>query len=165
VKCAVHTDVETNLRCGKCGKPICPKCVVQTPVGARCSTCANLKKLPVFEIPKTFYLRAVGAGLGISTALGALWYFIAEQGVLNYVLFEALVAVAVGYAIGEVVSLSVNRKRGRGLQVIGGVCVVISFVVRGLIETPNLEFFDMFLNVYLLLALVISVAFAVGRLH
>lgn len=165
MKCAVHPDVETNLRCGKCGKPICPRCVVQTPVGARCPTCANLKKLPVFEIPKTFYLRAVGAGLGISVALGALWYFIAEQGLLNFIFFEVLLAIAIGYAIGEVVSLSVNRKRSRGLQVIGGVGVVISFVVRGLIDTPSLEFFDMFLDVYLLVALVISVAIAVGRLH
>ena len=40
-----------------------------------------------------------------------------------------LLAAGFGYAIGEVISLSVNRKRGRGLTVIGGVAVVISYVI------------------------------------
>ncbi len=35
MKCATHPEVDTNLRCGKCGKPICLRCLVQTPVGDR----------------------------------------------------------------------------------------------------------------------------------
>lgn len=44
MRCALDPDTETNLTCGKCGQPICPKCLVQTPVGARCPQCAALKQ-------------------------------------------------------------------------------------------------------------------------
>ncbi|MBL8128361.1 MAG: hypothetical protein JNM64_12030 [Chloroflexia bacterium] len=35
VPCAEHQEVETRLRCSRCGKPICPRCAVRTPVGMR----------------------------------------------------------------------------------------------------------------------------------
>ena len=43
--------------------------------------------------------------------------------------FNLLLAPAAGYAIGEVVSLSVNRKRGRGLATVAAIAVVISYLV------------------------------------
>ena len=33
-RCSYHPEVETGLACGKCGTYICPRCMVQTPVGA-----------------------------------------------------------------------------------------------------------------------------------
>ncbi len=41
-----------------------------------------------------------------------------------------LLAPGAGYTIGEVVGLSINRKRGIGLAVVGGVAVVISYIVN-----------------------------------
>ena len=49
VPCATHPSVQTALRCGRCDTPICPKCLVMTPVGARCRACARLKKAKVFR--------------------------------------------------------------------------------------------------------------------
>lgn len=40
-----------------------------------------------------------------------------------------LLAPGAGYAIGEAVSLSVNRKRSTGVAVIGGMAVAISYIV------------------------------------
>ena len=37
--CANHPDVETLLRCNRCGKPICLKCATLTDVGYRCNEC------------------------------------------------------------------------------------------------------------------------------
>src|SRR5688572_1451926 len=37
--CAIHTSVETTLRCNKCGRYMCVKCAVRTPVGYRCKQC------------------------------------------------------------------------------------------------------------------------------
>ena len=73
MRCATHPDVETNLRCGKCGKLICPKCMVQTPVGARCKQCARLYKLPTYRVPAAYYLRAIGAALGMAIVCGIIW--------------------------------------------------------------------------------------------
>ncbi len=39
-----------------------------------------------------------------------------------------MIGAAVGYGIGEGISLSVNRKCGTGLAVIGGLAVVLSYL-------------------------------------
>ncbi|MBA7697905.1 hypothetical protein ES703_106577 [subsurface metagenome] len=127
MKCAAHPRVETNLRCGKCGKPICPKCMVQTPVGARCPECARLYKLPTYRVSTAYYLRAAGTALGMAIVCGVIW------GVVNLFLpfffLNLLLGAGVGYAIGEVVGLAVNRKRGRGLAAVAGAGVAISYLV------------------------------------
>jgi hypothetical protein len=127
MKCAAHPRVETNLRCGKCGKPICPKCMVQTPVGARCPECARLYKLPTYRVSTAYYLRAAGTALGIAIVCGVIWGVVSLF--LPFFILNLLLGAGVGYAIGEVVSLAVNRKRGRGLATVAGAGVVISYLV------------------------------------
>ncbi|WJW66975.1 hypothetical protein OZ401_000221 [Candidatus Chlorohelix allophototropha] len=39
--CKRHPTIETGLKCGRCGTPICPRCMVYTPVGVRCPDCAR----------------------------------------------------------------------------------------------------------------------------
>ena len=126
MKCAYHPEVETNLRCGKCGKPICPKCMVQTPVGARCPDCAGLYRLPTYSVSTQYYLRAIGTGLGMAIVCGLLWGVVGGWLPFN---LNLLLAPGIGYAIGEVTSLSVNRKRGTGLAVVAGVGVAISYLL------------------------------------
>jgi len=60
-------------------------------------------------------------------ACGAAWW--AVRSVMGVPYFNFLLAAGFGYAIGEVVSRSVNRKRGRWLAFIAGTGVVISFVI------------------------------------
>ena len=74
-------------------------------------------------------------------------------------------ALGIGYAIGESISLSVNRKRGRGLQLIAGLSMVVSYVVRSLLETPHLGFLNTFVNLFGLIALVLGIIVAVSRLR
>ncbi len=126
MKCAYHPNVETNLRCGKCDKPICPKCMVQTPVGARCRDCAGLDKLPTFRVSTRYYLIAAGTALGMAIACGAVWGLI--EWLVPVFSLNILLAPAAGYAIGEVTSLAVNRKRGTGLAVVGGIAAVVSYI-------------------------------------
>ncbi len=110
MKCSAHPDIDTNLACGRCGTPICPKCLVQTPVGARCSKCAGLKRLPTYEISLRQYLKVVGVGLGFSIVLGIAWAWL--WGFVSF--FNFLLAIGVGCAVAEVLSLSANRKRTDG---------------------------------------------------
>jgi hypothetical protein len=127
LRCATHPDVETNLRCGKCGKLICPKCLVQTPVGSRCRDCAKLYKLPTYRLSTPYYFRAIGTALGMAVVVGLAWGFV--NSLFSFIYLNLIIAAGVGYAIGEVVSLSVNRKRGIPLAVIGSVAVVIGYLV------------------------------------
>ena len=169
MRCATHPDVETNLRCGKCGKPICPKCQVQTPVGARCPDCAKLYRLPTFRISTKHYLRAVGTGLGMAIICGIVWGVVGKWSPLN---LNLLLASGAGYAIGEVISLSINRKRGTGLAVVAGIAVVISYIaslwfVSFLFGIPFQWVFHFSLvNIIIgLLALALGIFVAITRLH
>lgn len=133
VPCATHPDVQTTLRCGKCGKPICPRCMVTTPVGARCRDCARLYVLPTYRIPPVYYLRATGAALAIAIAIGVAWGFL--RSFLGW--YGPILTVAVGYGAGVAVSFAteraVNRKRGTGLAAIGAIAVLMCFALVELI--------------------------------
>lgn len=131
--------------------------MVQTPVGPRCPDCARLKRLPIYEITYRDYSIAIGAGLGVAIATGFAWAFIPFVGYFFY--FSILIGLGVGYAIGEVISRSINRKRGRGLQAIGGICVVVSYVIS------NLFHIALFFSLSGLLALVLGIVIAVIRLR
>ena len=159
MKCAVHPHVETALRCGKCGKPICPKCMVQTPVGARCRQCAKLHKLPTYQVSVPHYLRAAGTAIGIAIVGGVIWWLV--EGFLPFFL-GLIIAPAIGYGIGELVSLSANRKRGRGLAIIAGIGVGISYLVTILAGSIPFGLLNIGLD---LLALALGVYVAVIRLH
>ena len=157
MKCATHPEVETALRCGKCGKPICPKGLVQTPVGAKCAACARVGKLPTFRVSTSHYLKAVGVGLGMALACGLAWGVIA--GLVHFFLLNVILALGVGYAIGEVISRSVNRKRGTGLAVVAGLAVTISYLVSIFLPWGfGFRLFD-------LLALALGILIAVNRLR
>jgi hypothetical protein len=164
VPCARHPDVMTTLRCGRCGTPICPKCMVQTPVGARCPKCARLYKLPTFRVSRGYYARAIGTALGMAAVTGLLWgVFNNLVGFFYFGLGNLLLAAGVGYAIGEVVGLSVNRKRGRWLAVIGGAGVAVAYVVN--IFTFGRLPLDIVRIVLDLVSVGVGVYVAVGRLR
>ena len=160
MKCATHPDVDTNLRCSKCGKSICPKCMVQTPVGARCQDCARLSKVPTYRISSQYYLRAIGAGLGMAIVCGIIWGVI--ELVIPFFSFNLLLAPAAGYAIAEVIGLAVNRKRGKGLAIIAGTAVAISYFVTFFSGGLPLGLFNI---LYHLLALALGIFVAVTRLR
>ncbi len=147
-RCTAHPKVETSLTCVKCGKPICPRCMVEAPVGARCPECAKLYRLPTFRVTPVYYLRAVGAAAGMTIACGLLWAFIKPW---SPFFLSFLLAAGIGYVIGQVVSLSVNRKRGTGLAMVAGTAVVASYIISLL---PFDRLFALPLNpLYLLLEL------------
>ncbi len=168
MKCATHPNVETNLTCSRCGTPICPKCLVQTPVGARCRKCAGMRRLPTYEVRLSHYVRAAGLGLLVAIAVGVAWSWMREA--VPYLTYSLLLSLAlaagVGYAIGEVVSRSVNRKRGLTLQVIGAGCFLVSYLVShvGLSADVTLLFFAHF-SLWDLFALAVGIFVAVGRLR
>jgi hypothetical protein len=160
-KCATHPDVETTLRCGKCGKPICPKCLVQTPVGARCRDCAGLNKLPTYRVSTVYYLRAAGASLGMAIVLGAVWGFISNY--LSFGIFSLIVSAGIGWVIGEVTGLAANRKRGLWLAVIGGIGVAVCWGVYFFISGGSLGV-GMGLAIGIA-SIVIGIVTAAGRLR
>jgi len=167
MKCATHNDVETGLACGKCGTPICPRCLVETPVGARCRKCANVRRLPTYTITPVQYLRAVAAGLLVAIAVGIAWAWLrSEVGALAWsVTMGLILGSVVAYAIAEVVSRVVNQKRGTPLQVIACTCFVLCYIVSWVgLSGDTLTFFSHFSLIDILIVIV-GVVVAAARLR
>lgn len=123
-QCATHPEVETYLRCGKCDKPICPRCMVQTPVGARCRACAQLRRLPQFDVSADSYLKAGAAALAAAMVAGLLWSTVPGFPFVNY-----LAAGLSGWAIGEAVTRASRYRSSTGLKVLAGAGLVLAFVL------------------------------------
>jgi hypothetical protein len=122
VRCARHPNTETVLRCGRCFTPICPRCLVSTPVGARCPTCAGVKRFSLLLKPREL-ARAVGSGLGVSAAgtiIMALIPLLAFLGPL-------ILYMILGFVVGEAVSRGANRKRARELGPIAVGCLFVGY--------------------------------------
>jgi hypothetical protein len=128
VYCARHPDVETYLRCGKCDTPICPRCLVQTPVGARCRDCANISRLPTFNVTPEYFARGMVAA-GVSGAIvGVIWAVLTGGAGLG-LFFAIFLGLGVGWAVSESVSRATNGKRGLGLQICAILGVAMAYLV------------------------------------
>ena len=113
LRCAAHPKTETYLRCGKCEKPICPRCMVHTPVGARCRSCAGLRRLPMFDVRPLDLVRGFVSAVVASAAGGlALMYLSAMPGVG---FFGFILMALLGYGVGEAASAAARRRRSRTL--------------------------------------------------
>ena len=170
--CANHPRAPTKVRCSKCGKPICTLCMIETPVGHRCRECANLRRLPTFEVSSLQYAKAIGTALGLGLALGVAWIFLRGFPFLGgYLSF--FIALGVGYVMGETVSLSVNRKRGRDLQVVAAVGVFLAYLVSrtailALFAAPSLAVAGLmraFVDPFGLVAVAIGIYIAASRIR
>ena len=121
VRCSYHPDTVTRLRCSRCGKPICPRCGVRTPVGLRCPDCAGVRGLPTYRTGTDALLKAAGAGLVVAVVIGVIWSRAPEWGFY--------LALVLGFGLAEVMARIVNGKRGTDLQVIGIGLVLLSLLI------------------------------------
>ena len=149
--CKKHSDTETNLRCSRCDEPVCPRCLVHAPVGVRCPDCAQVKRLPTFDVTGVFLARAIAVGLPLGIAGGAAALF---TGLFVAPLLSSIVILGVGYLAGEGISLAVNRKRGRALKFVAAGSVLIAVFTVSIIG----------LDLFQLLASAAAIYIAVNRL-
>lgn len=120
LRCARHPSVETVLRCGRCETPICGRCQIQTPVGARCPTCAQVKRFALLLKPVEL-AKAIVYGIAVGAVGTIIASFIPFLGLLGQMI--------VGFVVGEAVSVGANRKRARELGPIAVACVFLGFEV------------------------------------
>jgi len=122
-RCSYHPDVETELTCTQCGKPICPKEMVLTPVGYKCPEDARAAKGQLRVVKPRQIAFALGAGLAAGVGGGFVLAVIGWGGFL------------LGIVWGSVVSEAVRRASGghRG-GVVGGVAagsIVLGALIAG----------------------------------
>jgi hypothetical protein len=111
----------TRLRCSRCGKPICPRCGVRTPVGLRCPDCAGVRGLPTYRTTSDALAKAVGTGLAAAVVVGAIWGYWPEW---NFYL-----SLALGFGVAEGMAWASRGKRGTDLQAAGVIAVAAGLVL------------------------------------
>jgi hypothetical protein len=107
--CARHPNIETNLRCASCGTPICPKCMVTTPVGMKCRQCGSGANAALYQ-PSA--LQMLLAGL-VGLAAGAVAGWGVEFSIGYWTIFLALIY---GGFVGQMILRACGRKRGLRIE-------------------------------------------------
>lgn len=121
MECYRHKRVETNVRCGKCDKPICPKCMVSGPAGMRCPDCASLRSSALYQINPARLVLATVVGLVLGI-LGAtiMW---------NLSFFVLFASPVYGAIVAEGVLRASGRKRGPIIEVIGIGSIIVGYLL------------------------------------
>jgi tetratricopeptide (TPR) repeat protein len=130
--CANHPNVETMLRCNRCGKPICTRCAVQTPVGYRCKECVGQQQAVFYSggafdyvIGGVIALLLGGIASYLMTLLGA-WFF------------ALILGPTIGIGIAELVRLAVRRRRSKYLWLVVGAGLVLGSLPAMLLALVSL---------------------------
>jgi len=101
-RCSYHPDVETELTCTECGKPICPKEMILTPVGYKCPEHARPKRSQYTFVKPKQLAMAIGAGVVVGVG-GAFIVSAITGGFFGYI---------IGLLWGSVTSEAVRRASG-----------------------------------------------------
>ncbi len=131
--CYRHPKIETNLRCNRCGRPICPKCAVRTPVGFRCPECVREQQNKYYTGGSLDYVIAAVVALPLSLIAGAVFAFlIGGLGFFSW-LISFFAAPAAGGIIAEAVRWAVGRRRSRNLNLVVAGSFVLGVVPFALV--------------------------------
>ena len=174
IYCVNHPDRETLLRCNKCGKPICPECAIRHPVGLRCRECAQLRRIPTYDLSPRHYTLALAAGLP-SAIVGVILGNIFSRFLYIPLIGGLVIAFAVGLLTAEAISRATGHKRGVGLQVVAAICVVFGYFIGNTLLLSVISYllvgriliapFWAWLNFYSIIYLLLAILAAVGRLR
>ena len=153
-RCYWHSEVETRLSCSRCGKPICPQCLVQVPVGIRCRDCGRVSRMPTYDVSPSYLARAVAVAVAVAVGGGILWALVSGSFLGRIPFVSSLMAVAVGYAAGELISRATNKKRGTTLAWLAGGAVVAAFLVSWVARPFGFEIWGL---LFILFGVIIAV--------
>jgi len=118
MRCVNHPNVETYLRCNKCGRPICAKCAVLTPVGYRCKDCVRAQQRVFYQAFRpTDYLLAAAVALPLGLVAGWL--------VPSLGWFSVVLGPVAGGGIAEVVRWAIRSRRGPHTWLVVCGCIVV----------------------------------------
>jgi hypothetical protein len=120
--CHYHPNTPTELRCNKCGKYICPKDAVRTPVGYRCKGCVKEQQ--------DIYFTATPVDYFVAAVVSFVLSFIAALIVPALGFFAIFAAPIAGGVISEGVRLTTRKRRGRYIWAVVMACMILTAGIR-----------------------------------
>ena len=116
--CFYHPNTATELRCNRCGKYICIRDAVRTPVGYRCRDCVHSQQDIFYNALPTDYLIAAVITLPIAYVAGLI--------VPRLFWLAIFVGPLVAGLISEVIQRATKKRRGRYTWVVVLGCLIVA---------------------------------------
>jgi len=130
--CARHPSTVTYLRCASCNTPICLRCQVMTPVGAKCPDCARVPLNPKFRLrPLDIVLTAViclAGGIVLGLLASAIAGFLVPLRDPLAIFFPTLA----GLILAEAIRKAMPAKRSAILSVFLALGVLLAWIAMAL---------------------------------
>ena len=124
--CVNHPDTETTLRCNRCGKPVCVRCVELTEVGYRCKECIRAQQNVFFTAEtKDYFVLAIVSFVLAALATPIIELLLGMLGLFFGIILAVFLGPAVGGAAATLIRRSVGRRRGRYMGLIGMVAIIL----------------------------------------
>ena len=155
-QCARHPTVETALRCQSCETPICPRCLIQSPVGAKCPACARVMKSPIYTVNSLVFIRALVAAVVGGVVMGLAWGLVLLPFTVGF--FSIFIGAGLGYVFTRLLEFASGRKRGP-------VMVGLAMLGIAIAWSTTLLFVDLRFGLYGLVAVGVGIYFAYQNLR
>jgi len=120
-ECAWHPGVETNVSCRECGRYMCPKDMVESPVGYKCRECGRAKITKGGVKPRQLAL-AFAYGMVVATVAAP---------VAGFIPFLFLGPILYGGVVGEAARRGGGGHRTWHFAAIAAVCALGGAVAFG----------------------------------
>ena len=139
-QCPRDQEVETNLRCGQCGEPICPRCMVYAPVGSKCPDCASIGGPAIFKVTQSDIIRigilggisAVGIGALAAVILAALWSLDILEGTSSsiWLIVVGIAQFAGVMGVAQIMQAISGRKYANSLRILAGSLALLFYIAE-----------------------------------
>lgn len=124
--CANHPETETTLRCNRCGKPVCVKCVELTEVGYRCKECIREQQNVFFTAEtRDYFVLAIVSFVLAALATPIIELLLGILGLFFGIILAVFLGPAVGGAAATIIRRSVGRRRGRYMGAVAIVAIIL----------------------------------------
>jgi hypothetical protein len=124
IYCTNHPNTETLLRCNKCGRPFCIRCLERTPVGYRCKECLSNQRAGYYTATSADYAVAVVVGTIVSMVGGGIAAVIG-----GFFLIAIFYAPFAGGIIAEIIRWSIQKRRGHYVWLVACASVVLGGLI------------------------------------
>ena len=142
-ECPRDDGIQTNLRCGQCNVPICPRCMVYAPVGSKCPDCASIGGPAIFKVTQSDIIRigilggitAVGIGAVAAIILTALWSLDILEGTSSsiWLIVVGVAQFAGVMGVAQIMQAISGRKYSNSLRILAGVLALLFYVAEVMI--------------------------------
>jgi predicted membrane protein len=169
--CLRHPDTASNLGCSRCGDLICPQCMVQSPVGARCPDCANIGQAPIFRSTRTEFasaivlalVAAIGFGVAYAVVVWVLW--VLPLGFMIGNVAASFIIALAGAPVGDFVRRVGKNKLDARLRIVAAVTMLLIWMVGFTVGSMLGVWNGVFLNIVAYIGLGVGIYVAMNRVR